>query len=362
MNRERALKGFRCEPTDRIPQCEYFSNPEALRLLTGIDPYLHPQKAELEMLRRYHVDVWWPALSDEPVERREDSVVVDEQGREATRWGAGTTWHWDWGNRFATLEQVLAFDPLADADYTWMEPVELDLNRTVDELAAQFQAKLDRQRAIVGDLAYTPGGFYNTLFMWPMLNFGWEHLLELGALHEAEFARLLRDFACLSRKVFQAWAKTDVEVVHSHDDICYQRGPTFSPVWLRKHIYPYYEEFWGYLKDAGKQVVFICDGNLDQVVDDVIACGADGTFAETFTDLQAYKRKHPDKVLIAGGDNRILRDGSPEDIDHMVRSMTELGRDMPGYFYCVSNHIPFDTPPEAVKLYFELCDRYGARS
>ncbi len=362
MQRERALSAYRRQPTDRIPHCEFYSNPDALTLITGVDAYATPQTAELGLLKRYAVDVWWPTESDAPLAHPDDGqVVTDEEGRTSARWGAGRTWHWDWGARFKTIDDVLRFEPLENLDYRWMEPVGLDLSVSVDELAAQFQANVDAQRRILGDLALAPAGFYNTLFMWPLLNFGWELFIELVMEHPEEFERIMKGFAETSRKVFRAWAKTDVEVVQSHDDICFQRGPTFAPDWLRKHVYPYYEEFWGYLKESGKTVVFICDGNLDQVIDDVLACGADGTFMETYTDIREYKRKHPNAVLIGGGDNRILKGGDPEAIERMVVEMTEIGRDMPGYFYSISNHITWDLDPVTVKTYFDACEKHGSR-
>jgi len=362
MNRARALAAYNRQPTDRIPHCEFYSNPDALTLITGIDGYKQPLSAELALLRKHNVDVWWPAASDEPLEHPDDgNVLTDADGRQSARWGAGRTWHWDWGTRFKTIEDVLKFDPLADMDYRWMEPVGLDLSVSVEELTTLFQKQVDEQRAVLGDLALAPAGFYNTLFMWLLLNFGWELLIELAMEHPSECERMIRDFACVSRKVFKAWANTDVEAFHSHDDICFQMGPTFAPAWLHKHMYPYYEEFWGYLKTAGKKVVFICDGNLDQVLDDIIACGADGSFMEVYTDARKYKSKHPNGILIGGGDNRILSTEDPVAIEKMVLDMTDLGRDMPGYFYSVSNHLTWDLPPKSVQLYFELCDKYGKR-
>jgi hypothetical protein len=362
LNRERALRAFRRQPTDRIPHGEIFSNPEALRYITGIDPWQRPRSAQTALIKRYTLDVWSLPPEDIPIPKLpEGDMFIDEEGRKTLRWGQDRTWHWDWGRKFKTIDDVLAYQPLEHLDHRDMDPVALDLSPSVDELAAQFQRSLDKARASNGDLALATGGFYNTLFMWPLLTFGWELFLELGAAHPEDTERLLRDFAEISRKVFRAWAKTDVEVFSSHDDICFQAGPVFSPQWLRQRIYPYYEEFWGYLKDAGKTVLFICDGNVDQVADDVIASGADGILSEMYTNWREYARKHPDKILMGDGDNRIIKTGDKDAIYAMVRGMADLGRDLPGYFFCVSNHLTWDLPPEGVKHYFDAAEKYGAR-
>jgi uroporphyrinogen-III decarboxylase len=154
---------------------------------------------------------------------------------------------------------------------------------------------------------------------------------------------------------------TDLEVISSHDDICFQAGPVFSPQWLREMIYPYYEEFWGYLRNAGIKVIFMCDGNVDQVADDVIACGADGIISEPYTNWPEIARKHPNVVLAGDGDNRILSTGDREAVHAMVKNMAEWGKRYPGYFFCIGNHIPWNLPAEGVKAYYEAAEIYGKR-
>jgi len=353
---------LRREPTDRIAHWEHMSNPDAVQLITGIDPWEKPYSAHKALVERYPLDMLRLPADDKPIPRLSDDVTfLDEDGGKTARWGQGKSWHWDWGSKFKTIEDVITYQPLEHPDHRWMEPVGLDLSVSVEDLTVQLQAGLDGARQVVGDISLSVGAFYNTIFMWPLLTFGWELFLELGAAYPDECKRLLRDFACLSRKVFQAWAGTDVEAVTCHDDICYQRGPTFSPKWLREFIYPYYEEFWGCLKDAGKIVVFICDGNIDDVADDILACGADGWCSEPYTNWRELARKHPDAVIAGDGDNRVLMANDKDAIYAMVRGMADFGRALPGYFFSVGNHIPWNVPAEAVKHYFEAAEEYGNR-
>ena len=60
------------------------------------------------------------------------------------------------------------------------------------------------------------------------------------------------EFAEINRRVFRAFARLPVNFVICHDDIVMTRGPVCSPAWMRKYIFPRYEEFWGILKAAGK--------------------------------------------------------------------------------------------------------------
>ncbi|MBI2938841.1 MAG: hypothetical protein HYY04_00250 [Chloroflexi bacterium] len=364
MRKTRALDAFNLRPTDRIPHWEHFSNPAFEEAATGIDPWRHPQRARRRMLELLPMDIGSVPAADEPIERPPEGKLtfVDAEGRQSARWGTGSSWHWDWGRRFTTLDDVVAYDPLADMDQSQADVVaNLDYRLSVDELAAQYRSRLDSSRAATGDLALPTLGYYNTLFMWPLLTFGWELFLEVGAAHRAEMKRLFAGFAERSRLVFQALARTDAEVITSHDDICFQAGPTFSPKWLREFVYPYYEEFWSYPRAAGQKVIFICDGNVTRVADDVFACGAAGICSEPYTDWRAIARNHPDRILAGDGDNRVLLTEDREAIFAMVREMADFGRNLPGYFFCCGNHLPWTLSASSIQDYFDASQEYGGR-
>ncbi len=339
------------------------SNPEFLRLMSGLDPYAHPRQAALRTLEQLPIDLGGGApATDDPIAPlpADQSSFVGEDGRRRVRWGAQFTGHWAWGAAFTSVEQALAYEPLKHLDQRGKDVIaEMDYSRATEELARDMQggelppAGAPRARHLKG------GGFYNTLFMWPLLTFGWEIFLELAGGYKPELKRLLADFACFSRKVFQAAALTDINHFVCHDDICMARGPVCSPAWMREFIYPYYEEFFGTMKAAGIKVIFMTDGNPDLVADDVFACGADGLVSEPFADWDAIARRHPDKVLVGEGDNRVLQTNDRDAIERMTQRMCEHGRDYPGYFMCIGNHIPWNVPPEAIQWYFQCSDRDG---
>ena len=364
MNRLRALKRSRLQAVDRIPHWESVSNPDYERHLTGIDPYEKPRSARLAMYQKVPIDiVHYTAvpLKDKPIHHMSDNELTEAaEERHAARWGAGTTWSFDWGRHFKSIEDCLAYDPLDHMDCRGGGFVEdFDYRLPVDELAAIFQKQITETRAAMGESALVTAGFYNTIFMWPLLTFGWEFYLELIGLYKEELKRLLAAFSERSRKAFQALAKTDCELITSHDDICFQAGPAASPVWLRECIYPYYEEFWGYLHAAGKKVVLVCDGRVNMVAADVFACGADGMRTEPYTDWDAMMSAHPDKIYVGDGDNRIISTGNRDAIEKMTREMAERGKRYPGYFLSIGNHLPYNLDPKHIDMYFEASEKYG---
>jgi len=360
---QRALRRILLEPVDRIPHWEHLSNPDFLGLVAGVDPYEQPRTAALRTYEALPLDMGLGIPeSDEPIPRPDDtsSSFTDELGRRSVRWGAERTWHWDWGRGFVTIEDVLAYDPLEHMDQTGEQVVATyDYRPSAEEMAEQFCGgpppgpTAPRARTLKG------AGFYNTLFMWPLLTFGWELFLTLAGGYREDCKRLLAGFAERSRRYIKAWSLSDIDFFNTHDDICCAAGPVCSPAWLREMIYPYYEEFFGYLRGSGIKVLFTTDGNPDLVADDLFAVGVDGLISEPFADWKAIARKHPDKVLAGEGDNRILMRNDPAEIEAMVQSMCATGRDHAGYFMCVGNHIPWNVPAEAVKRYFDYSDKCG---
>jgi uroporphyrinogen-III decarboxylase len=160
---------------------------------------------------------------------------------------------------------------------------------------------------------------------------------------------------------FTAWAEVEPALFISHDDICYTRGTIFRPSWLRRYVYPWYERLWDILHQQGVKVLFMSDGNVDDIVDDVFACGADGIMGEPYTKLELVAERYPEKIILGNIDNRILATGDKQVIYDEVQRCTNFGLDCPGYFYSVSNHIPYNLSVDAVRHYFDACEKLGRR-
>ena len=343
----------------RIPHWEHWSCPEAETYLAGIDYYDHPRQCRLKLQELYPQLGLGVPETDAPVPRPKLSYkdgpagYVDEQGRHYVRWGAGMTTHWDWGRKFKTADDVFAFSPLEQGDFTDIPVVESRDYSDEEKLYDLYRKGYPEEwgdKAPEGSDAST--GFYNTMFMWPLLTFGWELFLETCL--DPRFERIMDEFAEINRRVFRVFARLPVNFVVCHDDIVTSRGAVCSPEWMHKYIFPRYEEFWGIAKEAGKEVLFMADGCMNPFMDDVMACGARGIISEPYTDYRALARKYENCFAAGEGDNRVLMRNNPEEIEAMVRGMVETGRMTGGYMMCVGNHIPWNVPPEAIKLYLDL--------
>lgn len=349
----------------RIPHWEHWSCPDAETYITGIDYYDHPRLCRLRMNELYpDLELPVPATDDPKSRPRLDndteSSFTDEKGQRHVRWGDGETSHWNWGTYFHSPEDVFAFSPLKHADFTGMPVVESHDYSDEERLYTMYRRLYPKEwGARPPKDSISSVGFYQTMFMWPLLTFGWELFLETCL--DLRFERIMCEFAELNRRVFRVFARLPVNFVICHDDIVTSQGPVCSPKWMHKYIFPCYEEFWGILKEAGKEVIFMADGCMDAYADDVMACGACGIITEPYTDFRAIAKKHKDCFLAGEGDNRILMRNNPEEIRRMVGEMVKTAQMTGGYMMCIGNHIPWNVPPEAVKLYLDYSGEMAFR-
>ena len=347
----------------RIPHWEHWSCPDAETYLTGIDYYEHPRQCRLKLRELYPQLGLGIPETDDPKPRpkldlKGQSSSTDEEGRERVRWGEGESGYWDWGKHFKTAEDVFAFSPLEQGDFTNIPVVESRDYSNEEKLYEMYRKNYPAEdKAPEGSTASV--GFYNTMFMWPLLTFGWELFLETCL--DKRFERIMDEFAEINRRVFRTFARLPVNFVVCHDDIVTSRGPVCSPAWMHKYIFPRYEEYWGMLKDTGKEVIFMVDGCIDAYADDVMACGARGIISEPYTDYKTIARKHENCFLAGEGDNRILTRNDPDEIEAMVKSMVETAKMTGGYMMCIGNHIPWNVTPEGIKRYLVLSSELAHR-
>jgi len=343
----------------RIAHWEHFSNPDAATYISGIDFYEKPRSCMLKINEIYpFLNLAVPG-SDDPLPR-----LDSQENKGKGRWGHEYRDHWqqeEAGRRFKSIDEILRFSPLENADFSsWKIPEAADYRDEEEifmRLRKHYSDELGNTASVNSWKAMT--GFYNTMFMWPMLVFGYENFLNVCL--EPEFERIMEEFAEINRRVFRSFARLPIKWVCCHDDIVTTAGPLCSPAWMRQHIFPRYEEFWDILRNAGIQVVFMTDGCANVFVDDIMKLGVLGIISEPYTDYKSIARRYKDRFIAGEGDVRVLMRNDASEIRKMVLAMVETAKMSGGYMMCIGNHIPYNVPPEAVKLYFDLSAELGSR-
>jgi hypothetical protein len=343
MSYERGWQALHLQMPDTIPHTEYCSNPKLIKAVTGCDPR-EDETAWDAFYKLTNYDLLWNTHDGPGWQGR-----VTNMGHAEFQEG-GTDWDPNIRTPFKDPEEVLSFDPVAEYGLP-----------DIAERAAFFEQVYQQNQARYDGLIFT-GGYYKTIFSACIQAFGWEMFLASPPQDYARFDRVLEGFFRISMANFQAWARTSAPIFICHDDIVWTRGPVFRPGWYRQYVFPRYKKLWQVLHDAGKIVLFCSDGNFDAFVDDIAAAGADGFIFEPLTDLQPIVEKYgQSKVIIGNIDTRALTFGTREDVRREVERCAALGKNCPGYFFAVGNHIPANVPIDNGLYYLELIEKLGRR-
>jgi hypothetical protein len=349
MSYERGLAAMNLEMPDCIPHTEYVSHWELVRHLTGLDPSIPSEAAEA--WRRFYLaadyDFLW-CSDDGPVPWKDRGRTTDmghaewlEDGRDKRQ---------PVTSPFATVDEVLAFD--AAEEYGLPD---------FDGLVGYYEDLYRRNQATHARLLF-PGGYYRTIVSGCIEAFGWEMLLTAVGADPVGFDRVIEGFYKVSEHHVRAWARTGVTAFISHDDMVWSQGAIFRPAWYREHIFPRYARLWRILHDAGKKVLFCSDGDFTEFVDDLAEAGADGFIFEPLTSLErVVERYGQTKVIIGNVDTRVLTFGARSDVRAEVQRCADLGRQCPGYFFAVGNHIPANVPIDNALYYLDCIRELGRR-
>lgn len=155
-----------------------------------------------------------------------------------------------------------------------------------------------------------------------------------------------------------------VGAVWMADDLAYAEALMVRPAVLRRHVFPWYERMGELCAARDVPMVFHSDGRLDEVLDDVIACGFAGLnpIEPKAMDIVKLKRSVGDRLCLIGNVDLgyTLTRGTPEEVRAEVRLRIE--QCAPGGGYCVasSNSIPEYVPFANFMAMREATLEYGA--
>ena len=340
------------EAPPRVPRTEYSvtGHWDLIRAVTGIEvdqrsPAAERARAGLELERAWKFDFRWSTY----VSRGEFGDKATDMGH--AEYAVGGVDRRDSVHcPYEDPEQVLSFD--FDRELP---------SCGEDELTARFEkhyrANCDRN----GD-AVNMTGVYITLISGFTDLFGWEMELLAAGTDPERFGDLANRYTAWISRYFRALARADVPVVMVHDDMVWTEGAIFSPDWYRRFVFPNYKRLLAPLIESGKKVIFTSDGNYTEFIDDIAATGVSGFVLEPTTDMahiaRAYGKTH---VFIGNADTRILLYGTREEIRAEVKRCMDIGKECPGFFMAVGNHIPPNTPVENALCYNEAYEELSRR-
>jgi uroporphyrinogen-III decarboxylase len=319
---ERGIAAIRLQAPVEVPHTQYITHPQWLDVLRKKAG--KPKSGFAELL---DFDFIWS---------------TDGPGDMAGRWTdmGHAVWMPD-GSDYRLPKESPFHDPedIYNLD-VFAEYGRVDVQKQAEKYRAWY-AKARKTDAVV------PGGLYRSVVSFAIAAFGWENLLLAAGTDPERFGNVLNRWADLLMGYVRAWTKTDIEVFLTHDDMVWTAGGIFRPEFYRAYVFPNLNRYWDCVHEAGKKVLFCSDGNFTEYVDDLAAAGADGFIFEPTTDLEYVVRKYGrTHVIIGNADCRILTFGTKDQVRVEVKRCMDTGRDCPGFFFAVGNHIPPNVPIE----------------
>ncbi len=134
------------------------------------------------------------------------------------------------------------------------------------------------------------------------------------------------------------------------EDIAYKGGLVFSPTFLRKEFFPRFKKIVEAYHKKGLKVMFHSDGNIMEIMDDLMDCGIDALNPiETMAgmNLKELRQRYSKLVLVGGIDcSSLLPYGSPSEIKEVVQQAIKDTKY--GYFIGSSSEIHNEIPLENV--------------
>jgi uroporphyrinogen decarboxylase len=165
------------------------------------------------------------------------------------------------------------------------------------------------------------GGFFDRL----QFLRGLENLLIDLITDQPKLMALIEIVLDYNMKYINKWLEIGVDVMAFHGDIGTQNGLLFSPEIFRKYLKPAYAEMFQTCRQAGTHVWYSSDGNILEIVDDLIECGVSihdpQVRANTIESIaKVYKGKLCALVDI---DEQMLPFCTPEDINQQIKEVVE---------------------------------------
>lgn len=205
-------------------------------------------------------------------------------------------------------------------------------------------------------------GIYTTCMSGIIEILGWDMLLLAAGIDSRLFGEFINRYTEWNLQYYQALAECKSPVVMMHDDLVWTSGAFLAPDFYRTYIFPNIKKLIQPLLEHGKIVLFTSDGNFTQFIDDIAGCNVHGFVMEPCTDMayicEKYGKTH---IIVGNADTRILLNGTKEDIEQEVKRCLSLGKNCPGYFMAVGNHIPPNTPVDNCLYYNEFYEKYSRR-
>lgn len=346
------ISAMNLEMPERIPRTEYSAHLhwDLVSAVIGVAVNQDSEQSKREEASRRFIKAWdygfmWNTLIKRDVFRD----FYTRMGHAAYNSGGD-----DYDNQifspFEDPEDVIRFDPWAVYG-----------QKDIKEITDRFNRNLDLQYKLYPD-TLNMTGIYISCMSGLIEIFGWDMLLMGAGTDPCGFGEMTNRYGSWIMQYFEALAQSTSPIVMIHDDIVWTEGAFLAPQWYREFIFPIYKKLFAPLIENGKKILFTSDGNYTEFIDDIADTGVHGFVLEPATNMKYIAEKYgKTHVFVGNADTRVLMYGTREQIRAEVKRCIDIGKDCPGFFMSIGNHIPSNTPVENALYYNEVYKELSQR-
>ncbi|MHB1485128.1 MAG: uroporphyrinogen decarboxylase family protein [Saccharofermentanales bacterium] len=155
-------------------------------------------------------------------------------------------------------------------------------------------------------------------------------------------------------------------VTFIYSDIAFKTGLFLTPSFLRKEFFPRLKRLNNAYQEAGVKCLYHSDGNLMEVMDDLIAADIDGINPMEVMagmDIKVIKEKYGDKIFITGGIDvsQLMAFGTPDEVrEACMKAIDDSGGT--GYFLGSTTELHPAVKVENIVAMVEVAHTYKVKS
>lgn len=347
-SRERFLTALSGGTPDRIPIHEHLFSLDLLQKILGYTTVLYDGKAQAELSTKLGIDTIWAPINGfcgvEETPHAADEIFKDEWGVTYRK------------NGWPIIAQI---DVPVKSREDWEK-------YTMPEVNTPYRTRIlkDAVTANTNDLAMVLGllGPF-TMLSWYITDF--EHLAifmytEPDIVHAMNEAVLKWNLEAVELAVKQG----GVDCVQISDDWGGTTGLLLSPDDFRTFFVPYFKRLVEGIKALGLPVIMHNDGQIWDVLDDLVDCGINGLHPverAAGMDLKKVKEKYAGKLTPIGNVNNKVTMASPdpEDVRKEVMECIQEGGPGGGYIISSDHSIHDLIPYENFKCLIDTIKEFG---
>ena len=155
----------------------------------------------------------------------------------------------------------------------------------------------------------------------------------------------------------------DLGAIWIDDDIAFATGTMIPPDFLRENLFPWMKKIADMCKSRNIPMIYHSDGNLTQVIPDLIDLGVSAIqpIEPKAMDAAVLKRQYGDRLSLIGGiEIDTLARGTKEEIEALVVYAASEWAQGGGYAFGSSNTIPAWMDLDRYLFFKDCCLKHGA--